>query len=112
MNAIVKSTCGTCGDVELKPDQLELRICSVPNRSVYAFTCPSCRISIIKPAADRRIVNLLRSVGVSTVGWAIPAELDEMREGEPINSDDLIDLMLLLEQPDWLDRLTATRVSS
>ncbi len=109
MNAIVRSTCGTCGDVELAPTQLELRICSVPERSVYAFTCPSCRVSIIKSAADPRIVTLLRSVGVASVGWALPVELEEVRESEPINSDDLIDLMLLLEQPDWIDRLTAAR---
>lgn len=111
MNAIVKSTCGSCGDVELNPGELELRICSVPDRSVYAFTCPSCRVSIIKPAGDPRVINLLRSVGVPSVGWAIPAELDEVHEGEPINGDDLIDLMLLLEQPDWMDRLSATRVN-
>jgi predicted RNA-binding Zn-ribbon protein involved in translation (DUF1610 family) len=106
---IVKTTCRRCGDVELDPAQLELRICSVPDRSVYAFTCPSCFESVIKPAADPRVVTLLQSVGVQTVGWEVPAEFDEQRAGPPLNSDDLIDLMLALEEPDWFDRLTAAR---
>ena len=106
---IVKTTCGRCGDVELQPTQLELRICSVPDRSVYAFTCPNCSTPVIKPAADPRVIQLLRSVGVPSVGWSVPAEVAEPREGAPLTSDDLIDLMLLLEQPDWFDRLTAAR---
>lgn len=106
-NTIVKTTCSRCGDVELDPRQLELRICSVPDRSVYAFTCPGCSAPVIKPAADPRVITLLRSVGVPTVGWSIPAELDEPREGPPLTSDDLLDLMLALEEPDWIDRLSA-----
>ena len=101
------TTCERCGDVELNPSELELRICSQPERSVYAFHCPSCRISTIKPAADQRVVALLRSVGVQSVGWGIPAELLEPREGDPITSDDIIDLMLELDDPQWIDRLTA-----
>ena len=111
MDTIVKTTCERCGDIELTPSQLELRICSAPDRSVYAFTCPSCATSVIKPAADPRIITLLRSVGVPSVGWAIPAEVDEPREGPAINSDDLIDLMLQLDQPDWFDRLTSQTTS-
>ena len=111
MDTIVKTTCESCGDIELTPSDLELRICSTPGRSVYAFTCPSCSTSVIKPAADPRIITLLRSVGVQSVGWVIPAEIDEPREGPTLTSDDLIDLMLLLDQPDWFDRLTAQSTS-
>ncbi|MEX2554491.1 MAG: hypothetical protein WEB06_02540 [Actinomycetota bacterium] len=111
MDTIVKTTCGRCGDIELAPSQLELRICSTPDRSVYAFTCPSCATSVIKPAADPRIITLLRSVGVQSVGWVIPAEVDEPREGPTLTSDDLIDLMLSLEEPDWFDRLAAQSTS-
>jgi len=104
---IVRTTCGLCGDVELNPAQLELRICSVQDRSVYAFDCPSCQASVIKPAADPRVITLLRSVGVQCVDWEIPAEALEPREGAPISNDDILDLMLALEDPSWMDRLTA-----
>lgn len=108
---IVKTTCEHCGDVELDPSQLELRICSVQDRSVYAFECPSCNVSVIKPAADPRVITLLRSVGVPCVDWVIPAEALEPREGAPISNDDILDLMLALEDPSWMDRLTAQRTS-
>ena len=111
-DAIVKTTCKRCGDIELSPKAIELRICSVLERSVYAFTCPSCSSSIIKPADDQRIISLLRSVGVPSVGWQIPAEADEPRDGPPLSNDDLLDFMLDLEQPDWIDRLTAARSRS
>lgn len=110
-DSIIKATCQRCGDVELEPSQVELRICSIPDRSVYAFTCPSCRTSVLKPAADPRVVTLLRSVGVPSVGWEFPVELNERRDGPPLTGDDLIDLMLLLEQPDFMDRLSAQRTS-
>jgi predicted RNA-binding Zn-ribbon protein involved in translation (DUF1610 family) len=109
---IVKTTCRTCGDVELAPTQLELRVCSVPERSVYAFNCPSCGISVLKPAADPRVITLLRSVGVPTVGWEIPAEILEPREGDPITNDDILDLMLALDDPNFIERLAAARTSS
>lgn len=109
---IVKTTCGTCGDIELSPSQLELRVCSVPERSVYAFECPSCRTAVLKPAADPRVITLLRSVGVPTVGWEIPAEILEPREGDPITNDDILDLILALEDPSFIDRLAAARTSS
>lgn len=111
VDTIVKTTCGSCGDIELAPSQLELRICSIPERSVYAFTCPSCTTSVIKPAADPRVVTLLRSVGVQSVGWEIPAEAFEERDGDPISNDDILDLMLALEDPTWMDQLTAARSS-
>lgn len=110
-DAIVKATCGRCGDVELEPSQLQLRLCSVADRSVYAFTCPSCEAAVVKPAGDPRVISLLRSIGVPTVVWELPAELQERRDGPPLTSDDLIDLMLALEEPDWIDRLTAVRIS-
>lgn len=104
-DTIVKTTCGRCGDVELSPAQLELRVCSMPERSVYAFTCPSCRSEIVKPAADPRVVQLLSSVGVPKVGWVIPKEVLERPEGPALTSDDLLDLHLLLDRNDWFDQL-------
>jgi hypothetical protein len=98
---IVKTTCPRCGDVELIPDDIELRLCSVENLSTYHFTCKRCHKIVAKPAADDRIVMLLTSVGVRMVQWDLPAELRETHDGPPISIDDLIDLRLLLERPDW-----------
>ncbi len=101
MQTIVKATCPTCGDIELAPPDLELRICSAPAASTYVFTCTVCVKVIAKSACDGRIVTLLTSVGVPTVHWELPAELTETHDGPPLTLDDLIDLRLALESPQW-----------
>jgi predicted RNA-binding Zn-ribbon protein involved in translation (DUF1610 family) len=101
VETIVKATCPTCGDVELTPADLELRICSAAAASTYHFTCTACEKVIVKSASDHRIVTLLTSVGVPTVVWELPAELSETHEGPPLTLDDLIDLRLALESPNW-----------
>ena len=103
---MVRTTCNRCGDVELTPEDLELRICIEPERSVYAFTCPICREAIAKPAADPRVVRALASVGVPIVGWPMPAEEGSLADAPPLTIDDLIDLMLLVDEPDFVSRLT------
>ena len=105
---IVRSTCDVCGDVEMRPEHLELRVCSDPKYSTYHFSCPSCHRLITKPAADGRVRLALLGVGVHMVEWSLPDELHEPHDGPPLTSDDLIDLMLLLEQPDWALRLSGT----
>lgn len=92
----------------MRPEHLELRVCADPQRSTYVFTCPSCNVLIVKPAADSRVRRALLAVGVRSVEWSIPAELTEVHHGAPLTEDDLIDLMLLLEQPDWALRLSAS----
>lgn len=105
--AMVRATCERCGDVELVPDEIELRICIAPERSVYAFTCPSCKASIVKSAADPRVVRVLASVGVPIVGWPLPVDVIEHGDAPPLTVDDLIDLMLLLEEPDAVARIAS-----
>lgn len=104
METIVKATCPTCGDVELTPSDLELRICSTPSATIYVFHCPRCDDAVVKPAADARIVTLLSSVGVPAIHWDLPAELEEVHDGPPLTLDDLIDLRLALDSPDWAQR--------
>ena len=106
VETVVKATCATCGEVELAPDQLQLRVCSTPEASVYHFTCPTCCTIVVKSASDGRIVTLLTSVGVPTTMWDLPAELDEVHDGPPLTIDDLIDLHFALERPDWSALLT------
>jgi predicted RNA-binding Zn-ribbon protein involved in translation (DUF1610 family) len=105
VETIVKATCPTCGDVELAPNELELRLCSAPAASTYVFTCPKCEKIIAKSASDGRVVTLLGTVGVPTVHWDLPAELSERRDGPPLTLDDLIDLRLALDSPDWAQLL-------
>ena len=108
VETVVKATCQSCGEVELRPIDLRLRVCSTPEASVYHFTCPRCEKVIVKPASDGRIVTLLTSVGVPTIHWDLPAELDEAHDGPPLTIDDLIDLHFQLERPDWAAQLQSS----
>ena len=102
METIVKATCPSCGDIELAPADLELRVCATSSdASTYHFTCTECENVIVKSASDSRIVTLLASVGVPTVHWELPAELSETHDGPPLTLDDLIDLRLALESENW-----------
>lgn len=100
----IKATCPRCGEVELTPDDLELRVCTHAPASYYAFECPACKERVQKPADDR-VVQLLISGGVRASVWELPEELSEMHDGPAFTFDDLLDFHLLLEQPDWFERL-------
>jgi len=106
MATVIKASCQDCGDVELGVGDLRVRVCSVDELSTYVFRCPTCRMSVVKPA-EPRVVDLLVASGVRLEHWDPPAELFEPHPGEPLTHDDLIDFHRLLEQPDWFERLTA-----
>src|SRR5438309_10527562 len=72
----IKATCPGCGEVELTPDDIELRVCNYAPASYYNFECPTCRLEVRKPADDR-VVKLLISGGVREVMWEFPAEVKE-----------------------------------
>ncbi len=100
----IRASCPECGDVQLRPSDLKVRVCVDDNAGAYCFACPFCGRSVAKPA-ERRIVDLLVSSGVKMEVWALPAELSESREGASINYDDLLDFHLLLEREGWFEEL-------
>lgn len=107
----IRATCPTCGEVELTPDDIELRVCTHAPASFYQFVCPLCGDEVQKPADDR-VVQLLISGGVSATVWELPDEVQEMHRGPAFTADDLLDFHLLLEQPDWFDRLRRVSTAS
>lgn len=92
----IRTTCPSCGDVELPNDALELVIASAADRSFYHFACPSCTQEIRK-TVDEHIVLLLRSGQVPERYMEIPAEALEVHDGPPLTEEDLINLMRELE---------------
>jgi hypothetical protein len=100
----IRASCPECGDVQLTPKDLRVRVCVDDNAGSYCFECPFCGRSVSKPA-ERRIVDLLVSSGVQMEVWAMPAELAEVHSGAPINYDDLLDFHLTLKRDDWFHAL-------
>lgn len=106
MATVIKASCQDCGDVELTVSELSVRVCDSAPQSSYVFRCPTCQMTVAKPA-EQRIVDLLVASGVELVEWQLPAELFEARGGQPISHDDLIDFHALLQSDGWFSEVVA-----
>ena len=106
--ATIRASCSDCGDVELTTADVHVRVCVADNSGTYSFRCPTCEMTVVKPA-EPRTVDLLVASGVSYSTWTLPAELTEPRgAGGPITHDDLIDFHdLLSDDRRLLDALAA-----
>ncbi len=104
--ATIRASCGDCGDVELTTADVQVRICDDTNEGTYAFRCPQCRMTVVKPA-ETRTIDLLVASGVAFSTWSLPAELREPRIGEPISHDDLLDFHDLLNDDSALENALA-----
>jgi hypothetical protein len=99
--ATIRATCADCGDVELTSADVVVRVCIDNGRGAYTFRCPHCTMAVAK-AAEPRIVELLIASGVRLDRWTLPAELEEVRTGDPIDHDDILDFHRLLGDDDQL----------
>ena len=102
----IKASCPCCGDVDLIPPQVRLVVCSVEDWSYYAFTCGTCQDEVRKPAAPQ-VVALLTSGGVRAERWVVPAEALEEHHGPQIGHDDVLDMVLALQELDFIAELAA-----
>lgn len=100
----IKATCPTCGEVGLRPGDIDLRVDDGGETdSFYAFTCPTC-LDLVRKRADERIVRLLVSGGVPAK--PVRDDYPEQRPGGPrLSADDLIDFHELLETDGWFEEL-------
>lgn len=103
----IRATCPSCGEVELRPDEVVLRRAAVPSEHTYRFDCPGCATQVVKPA-DEHVAELLVTGGVPVEEVRHRALHPELPpEGPPLTLDDLLDLHLALGDPCWFDRLVA-----
>lgn len=108
----IRATCPVCGEVDLRPNDIELEIhrdvvTDVGEGSCYRFACPTCTELVTKPA-DERIARLLTTGGVPVVEPPEPEPHPEAPPaGAPLTLDDLLTLHQLLETADWFHGLEA-----
>lgn len=106
--ATIRASCFDCGDVELTTDDVHVRVCTLDNQGTYSFRCPTCSMTVVKPA-EPRTVDLLVASGVAYSTWSPPLELSEPRGfGEPITHDELLDFHGLLADDTLLNEALAT----
>jgi predicted RNA-binding Zn-ribbon protein involved in translation (DUF1610 family) len=117
----IRASCPECGEVDLTPPDVTLRIVRSPDGLVgdgsnYRFSCPDCDQVVTKPA-DERIAQLLTTGGVPVEDEETSADEAALFEalkpthperppvGPTLTLDDLLDLHLLLTSEDWFDQL-------
>ncbi len=122
----IRATCPDCGEVDLQPTDIQLRIVrsvvgEVGDGSSYRFDCPSCTSTVTKPA-DERIARLLATGGVEisiertdvALDLLDPAERTRVAHpespapGPALTYDDLLDLHLQLQGEAWFRELEAS----
>ncbi len=99
--AWIRTSCPTCGDVELGTDEVRVMMCSSTIEGSYVFRCPTCRVAVSKPA-DADVVDVLVTAGVTLSVWKLPKELEERHHGDPISYDDLLDFHFRLQGEGWV----------
>lgn len=101
----IRAQCPKCGDVILKANTLEVRICTDTQESSYVFNCPMCNMAVSK-STSREISDLLVASGVKKTEWSLPLELKEHKNGPSLTLDDLLDFHILLENDSWIDNFS------
>jgi hypothetical protein len=94
----IRTTCETCGDVELTTSDIALELIGSGNEGSYRFACPSC-FSLQRRPASQRVVSILLATGVAyevVVGRA------------PITEAEVDVFVAMLESDDWFGRLVAS----
>lgn len=96
--ATIRANCDTCGDVEFMTTQVTVHAPEDGGAGTYAFSCPHCRLTIVRPA-ERPTMDLLIAAGVNHTTWRRPAELVERDQlaSTPITHDDLVAFHRLVE---------------
>lgn len=118
MSATIRTTCPTCGPVMLGAETIVLQTAEEDAaqaglEGLWTFRCPCCGEQVTR-RANARIARLLTGAGAEVAGGPSATALEQRQwhpeyppDGPPITWDDLLDMHMVLESPDWFDRLRA-----
>ena len=94
----IRTTCPSCGEVEIAPDAVLLYLPPARDRWFYSFRCPACGREV-HHAATRDIVAMLVAAGEKArAGGAVsPEDRSPDPSAPPFTLDDLIELHFQLQ---------------
>ncbi len=94
----IRTTCETCGDVELTTSDISLELAGSGDEGTYRFVCPLCTTVQRRPAS-KRVVSILLATGVAY----------EVNVGPtPITESEISRFVEMLQHDDWFGRLVAS----
>lgn len=68
MAATVRTSCTTCGPVEVRAKDVTVFACASNVQNAYGFRCPICSMWMVKDA-NPSVVTLLLRTGVHAESW-------------------------------------------
>jgi hypothetical protein len=92
---MIRTTCITCGEVELIPGELTLTLAALDGTGSYTFSCPTCGDDQRRPA-NHRVVSILLATGV---GYEVSEDPDAITEAE------IRRFSAALDAEDWAEQL-------
>jgi hypothetical protein len=99
--------CPDCSVVRVPANEVTLRNCVDDGRWDYHFLCPCCgRLSAGESTSWLAVEAF--AAGSALEVWHLPAELKERHGGPPLSLVDLVELHLVLAEPDWYDQLISS----
>jgi predicted RNA-binding Zn-ribbon protein involved in translation (DUF1610 family) len=87
----IRTTCPSCGDVELTVEDVGLEMAIGAEEGRYRFQCPFCGMLQRRPAS-RRVVSVLLATGVT---------YEIVATASPITEDEIDDFVTALDGEDW-----------
>lgn len=93
----IRTTCQSCGDVELSTTDIALELTGAGNAGFYRFSCPACLSVQVRPAT-RRVISILLATGVA---------YEIVLSAAPITEAEINGFATMLDEDDWFSRLTA-----
>lgn len=91
----IRTSCPLCGDVELAPTDLALRLTPCRGTGTYQFRCPHCEQVQERPA-NHRVVSILLATGVA---------YEVVDEAPPISEGEIREFMAGLDRENWREQL-------
>jgi rRNA maturation protein Nop10 len=96
--------CPECGDRRVSPEAVTVRSCVDNGAWTYRFTCSGCGLPTV---GESTLPPLLEAVeaGAGLEAWELPTHLDRRPQGAPFTLADVLELHLLLLEPNWFEEL-------
>lgn len=91
----IRTTCPLCGDVELAPADLSLRLAACRGTGTYHFRCPHCEEMRERPASHR-VVSILLATGVA---------YEVIDSTAPITEGEIHEFLAGLNRQNWQEHL-------
>lgn len=91
----IRTSCPLCGDVELAPADLSLRLAPCRGTGTYHFRCPHCEEMRERPASHR-VVSILLATGVA---------YEVIDSTAPITEGEIREFLTRLDRGNWQEHL-------